>query len=62
MTAGNYAGRVIKDGVVSMGRWSYQYLLRKNGRCIVVVISLYQACKKKTLENNKVKSLTVTAQ
>ena len=41
--------------------WSYQYLTRKDNRCIVV-ITAYQPCQQTMVCNGTAKSNTVTAQ
>jgi hypothetical protein len=55
----NYVGRVVETGSdIEMGRWSYQRLLGKNGRKIIVV-SVYQVCNQNA---NRVGARTVFAQ
>ena len=60
-TRGNTTGRVTRGGNDYLGRWSYQYLARKNNTCLVI-ISAYRVCKQTIRTNTKIKTLTVTAQ
>ena len=60
-TRGNASGRVIKSGNDYLGRWSYQYLARKNNTCLVI-ISAYRVCKQSIRSPTKIKTLTATAQ
>ena len=60
-TCGNTTGRVIKGGNDYLGRWSYQYLARKNNTCLVI-ISAYRVCKQPIRTKTKIKTLTATDQ
>ena len=61
LTTGNYSGRIVKSGSDRFGRWTYQYFLCKNNKCIVI-ITAYQPCVQNLYHNRKLKSSTVTAQ
>ena len=60
-TIGNASGRVIDQGNDHMGRWSYQKFGCKNQRTFYI-ISAYQVCTDHIIVNDKVKTLTATAQ
>lgn len=65
ISQGSVSTRMSKSGVDELGRWSYQTYSGKNQRNLTV-ISSYQPCKQKIVEEvdrqAKVKTMTVTAQ
>ena len=61
LTQSNRKGRVIDSGSDALGRWTYQTLSGKDNRH-VSIISAYQVCEQSIVEDDRVKTLTATAQ
>ena len=61
ISQGKVKGRFMESGSDSMGRWCYQTFLCKENKQLTIV-SAYQTCTQKVKVNNKVTTLTATAQ